>query len=110
MNSLNSKLKSFKDAIKSIDHDQIYHYEAADRSDRYIVWAETGPGDDLRTNNSIDEQVIAGIIDLYTHVEFDDLVDQIQKALDDHNISFALSDIQYENESKYIHYSWDWQM
>ena len=111
MNSLNSKLKRFSDALNSIDFDEIYHYDAGtSKTKRYIVWTEEGEGTSDYSNNHLANQVIQGSVDLYTTEEFDDLIDEIQKAMDTDWIAFTLLAVQYETETGFIHYTWKWEV
>lgn len=83
-----------------------FHYFAYKKPDKYIVWAEdteasSGHGDNKKTN-----QVIQGTIDYFTKTEFDTNVDLIQEKLTQAEIAYKLSSIQYEEETRYIHYEW----
>jgi hypothetical protein len=84
----------------------VTHYTASKQPNKYIVWAEDGQADSLWTDGRIQEQAIQGTIDYFTKTENDPNVDRIQNALDDADISFRLNSIQYEDETKYIHYEW----
>lgn len=111
MKSLISKIKKFNDAIKSISIDDVYHYDASTSSShRYVVWAEETESDSLDLNNHLDEQIIKGSVDLFTNKEFDSLVDEIQETMDNNDISFSLFNVQYETETGYIHYTWNWEV
>jgi hypothetical protein len=52
------------------------------------------------------EQAIQGTIDYFTKTKDDPNLDAIQSALNDAEISFRLSAIQYEEDTRYIHYEW----
>lgn len=109
MNSLISKISKFHEAINQVSIDDIYHYDASTcRSDRYIVWEEVAQSDSNHLNNRLDEQAIEGTVDFFTKTEFDILADEIQEKLANSGISFSLFNIQYETETQYIHYTWNW--
>ena len=110
MKSLTEQLKTIYQALTAINGAKVYHYEkpAAVKAP-YIVWMENGEGDSYHTNNHKDEQVIAGAVDLYTKTEFDPLVDSIQAALDG-VCAWRLDSVMYEDETKLIHYSWDFEV
>lgn len=109
MKSLISKTKKMHEAMNQVSINAIYHYDATtNKSDRYIVWAENSQSDSNYLNNHLDEQAIQGTIDLYTKKEFDDLADEIQDKMIDNGISFSLFDVQYERETHFIHYTWNW--
>ena len=90
--------------------DNVGHYEALKQDDDYIVWAEDGGGDQLNADNAMQEQVITGMVHLYTRTENSPLVSAIQNAMKSAKISFSLSAVQYEDSTKYIHYSWDFEV
>lgn len=71
---------------------------------------ETGEGESLHLNNQKDEQTIEGTIDLFTTIEYDHIIDDIQRVLNEKDISFVLSDVQYEEENDIIHYTWEWEL
>lgn len=98
-------LEQVKQALLTVS-DKVYHYEAMKERGNYIVWAEDGGGAQLNADNSIQQQAIQGTIDYFTREESDSLVDEIQKALKNAKISFSLNSVQYEDETKYIHYEW----
>lgn len=110
MKSLNDTLKTIYEALCGIQGANVFHYEkpAAVKAP-YIVWAEDGEGESFHTNNHKAEQVISGSVDLYTLEEFDDLVDDIQEALDE-VCAWRLDAVQYEDETKLIHYSWNFEV
>lgn len=89
--------------------DNVGHYEALKQDDDYIVWAEDG-GDQLNADNAMQEQAITGKVHLYTRTEYSPLVSAIQNAMKSAKISFSLSAVQYEDSTKYIHYSWDFEV
>jgi hypothetical protein len=84
----------------------VSRYTTNKQSNRYIVWAEDGQADSLWADSRVQEQVIQGTIDYFTKTENDPNVDAIQTALNDAEISFRLNSVQYEDETKYIHHEW----
>lgn len=110
MKNLNSKLKKFAELLRYTSTNEIYHYDATGgKGDRYIVWQEEGESDSLFLDNQHDEIVIKGSLDIYTKIEFDDLVDEIIDLFNAKGISFNIINIEYETNSSYIHYSFDWE-
>lgn len=107
--TLNEKLKKLRDVLKQLDID-VYHYDAMNATDEYIVWAESGESGSMNADNEKDEQSIAGTIDLYTQKEYNPIVDELQKKLNENVISFVLSSVQYEDETKLIHYEWEFEI
>ena len=110
MKSLNNLLQTVYQALTQINGAKVYHYEkpAAVRAP-YIVWSERGEGDSMHSNNHKEEQVISGVVDLYTLTEFDALVDSVQTALDG-VCAWRLDSVMYEDDTKLIHYSWDFEV
>lgn len=110
MKSLNQQLQTIYEVLTSISGAKVYHYEkpAAVRAP-YIIWSERGEGDSMHSDNHKEEQVITGAIDLYTLTEFDPLVDLIQSALDG-VCAWRLDSVMYEDDTKLIHYSWDFEV
>jgi hypothetical protein len=74
------------------------------------VWAETGESDSFNADNGKKEQVIEGTMDFYTETEFDPLFDEIQSVLDEMCCGWVLDSVQYEDSTKLIHYTWNWEM
>jgi hypothetical protein len=74
------------------------------------VWAETGESDSFNADNGKKEQVIEGTMDFYTETEFDPLFDEIQSVLDEMCCGWVLDSVQYEDSTKLIHYSWNWEL
>lgn len=110
MKSLNSKLKEFAELLRYTSTNEIYHYDATgDKGDRYIVWQEEGESDSLFLDNQHDEIMLKGSLDIYTKVEFDNLVDEIIDLFYKNVVSFNLISVEYETNSSYIHYSFDWE-
>lgn len=106
---MQSKLKSIREVLKKIT-DNVWHYEAMDQPDKYIVWAEDSEGNSVEGDNKKINQSIRGTIDYFTKEEFDQNVDKIQEALREKGISFYLNSVQNESEydsgSGYVHYEW----
>ena len=86
--------------------DNVYHYYAWSKPDKYIVWAEDSEGDSVHADNQKQIQAIQGTIDYFTKDEGDPNVEKIQKAMNNNEISWRLNSIQYEEETEYIHYEW----
>ena len=103
----NQKLQSVKTALTGISKLKVYHYFApAGHPDPYVVWQETGEDSSLEADNVKASYALTGSIDLYTKTEFDPFIDSIFLALNTAGIGFALESVQYEDDTKYIHYTW----
>lgn len=98
-------LDKVRDALLTVS-ENVGHYEVLKKNDQYIVWAEDGEGSAIAGDNVKLEQSIQGQIHYFTRKESDPNVEEIQKALRMAKISFYLDAVQHEDETKYIHYSW----
>ncbi len=88
----------------------VYHLEAHEQADRYIVYAEDGQADSLWADGKMQEQAIQGTIDYFTKTEFDPIIKEIQKALNDAGVSWRLNSVQYETDTRFQHYEWIWEI
>lgn len=86
------------------------HYEAFEKTDKYIVYAEDGQADAIHGNNRMQAQVLTGTVDYFTRTEYDANVLAIQKAMSDAGIPWRLNSVQYEPNTGYIHWEWVWEM
>jgi hypothetical protein len=87
----------------------VSHYEALGADAPYIVWAEDGETDALVADDRKISQAIGGTVDFYTFIENDPVFSAIQAALNDAEISWSLNSVQYEDDTKLIHFEWLWQ-
>lgn len=102
---MQSSLNKIKTVLLAVS-DNVFRYEALDKPDKYIVWAEDREGSSVEADNFKINQSVQGTIDYYTKSENDSKVDDIQEALKAAEISFYLNSVQYEDETGYIHYEW----
>lgn len=86
----------------------VFHYEADGQGDRYVVWAEQSESDAFYADNGKRERTIQGSIDYFTKDadDNDETPDKIEAALSDAHIIFSLNSVQYEDETKLVHYEW----
>ena len=103
------KLTDLRDALLEVTQDT-FHYEATHKPDKYIVWAEDTEADSLNADDRKEEQVIQGTIDYFTKTEYDANVKLIQEKLNSIEISWRLNSIQYEEDTKFIHYEWIFEL
>jgi hypothetical protein len=90
--------------------DFTYHYLKPERVlAPYAVWQEQSEKD-FHSDNSKSERVLEGIIDFYTLIENDPKLDLIEEAMETIQATWALVTVLYENETKLIHYSWEWSI
>ena len=79
------------------------------QSDRYFVWQEDG-SNDLAANNAHAEGAVTGVTDLYTKLEFDPWKDAFEASLDRMEIAWYLNSVQFEEDTGFYHWSWDWEV
>lgn len=80
------------------------------QSDRYFVWQEDG-ANDFEADDLHAESAVTGTTDLFTKQEFDPWKDAFEAALDaDGTIAWSLNSVQYEEDTGFIHYEWEWQV
>lgn len=104
------RYETVKDALLDVLPKKVYHFDAPEKvKPPYIVWAEDGQGQIIRADNRLGSQVIEGTIDYFTIHEYDDTFLKIQRALDNHGISYRFNSCQYEKDTKLIHFEWVWQ-
>ena len=100
-----SSLEAVKDALLTVT-DNVGHYTAWDDSDRYVVWAEDSEVEQSVADNWKQGGTIEGTIDYFTKTEDDENIELIPQALNHAGIAFELNTVQYEEETRFIHYEW----
>ena len=88
--------------------EQVSHLEKLE-SARYFVWAETG-ANDLMAGGGHAERAVSGTTDLFTKVEFDPWAEALEDSLSRYGIAWSLVSVALEEETGFIHYSWDWEV
>ena len=87
--------------------EEVSHGERV-KSQRYFVWQEDG-ADDFEADGIHAEKAMTGTTDLFTKQEFDPWRDDLEAAFDaDPDITWSLISVQYERETGYWHYEWEW--
>lgn len=84
-------------------------HRARMQSERYFVWQEDGRSD-LTADNVHGERAVTGFTDLFTKQEFDPWAAELEKSFDAAGIAWRLRDVQYEPETGFVHYTWDWEV
>lgn len=110
MKSLQSKLKSLRDTLNTVSA-SVYHYKKPKTVKApWIVWQEDGEAQSFNGENHKAEQQVHGTIDCYTLEEYDDLLDEVQEALNGAEVGWSLLSVQYEDETNLIHYEWEFNL
>ena len=103
--TLQNRLKAVGTALATEMGNKVYHYtKPANAKAPYAVWAEEG-GDTFHAGNRNAEVSVTGTIDIYSKDEFDDLFYAPPTALDG-IATVELNSVQYEEETKLIHYEY----
>ena len=100
-----SSLEAVANALLTVT-ENVGHYTAWDDSDRYVVWAEDMESAQLVADNYKPWHTIEGTIDYFTRNEDDENIGKIPQALNHAGIWWALNSVQYEDETRFIHYEW----
>ena len=100
-----SSLEAVKGALLTVT-DNVGHYTAWDDSDKYIVWAEDTESGQLLADNYKPGNTIEGTIDYFTKTEDDENIPKIPQALNHAGIWWYLNSVQYEDDTRFIHYEW----
>ena len=79
------------------------------QSDRYFVWQEDG-ANATAADDGHGERAVTGTTDLFTRQEFDPWADQLEQALSRAGISWYLNSVQYEEDTRFWHYEWVWEV
>lgn len=106
-------LKDFGLALRSLDVAtpyNTYHYWRPMMQTPFLVWQETGEANGLSADNKKAEVVMGITIDVYTKTEFDPLLDKVYEFLNDRGIPFSMDSVDFEEDTKVIHYRYDCEM
>lgn len=104
---LQSKLEQIGTALASVTTN-CWHYFRPNQNFPCIVWAETGENNSFYSDSKKSEQRVTGVVDAFTKTEYDPMLDGIQTALTNLGLTWTLDVVQYETETKLIHYTWSW--
>lgn len=99
------RLQHIQTALTSIEGLKVYHYWRPKMIAPFCVWQEE-EGSAIWASNHAKELEISGSVDYYTRAEFDPVIDSIQNALNSIECGWNLEDVQYEDDTNLIHYSW----
>ena len=104
-------LDKIRQALLSVTKN-VFHYDtlSPQKPDQYLVWAEDSGGDDVWADDVCTYQAITGTVDYFTRTENDPTIEKIQHALNNADIIWNLNSIQYEKDTKYTHYEWEWEV
>ena len=110
-----NRIKKIREALSELEVCS-YHYTASvDAGNKFIVWSELSEDEALIAGNHKAENVYTGFVDYFTDEEYDEMVDEIEKALNGTEGCIAIIDsIQFGDPSlsddNLIHYTWRWRL
>lgn len=103
-------LQNLKEILLTIT-DDVHHLDSPKGAEPpYIVWAEDGEADSIWSNNKKRHRVDEGTIDYFTTTEYDATVELIEQTLSDAGVSNKINSIQYDKNTRTMHYEWVWQI
>lgn len=110
MTSLN-KITKIRDALTGIEGLTVYHYWRYVENAGTCIWQEDTEPSALQADLHKREQAIGGTVDYFTQTEYDPMTDAIQDALNQiESCKWNLDDVQFEEETHFIHYTWRWRI
>lgn len=112
MTSLQNRLEPLGVALATVT-ENCYHYwrSAPAGVKKYIIWAEDGEQNSFNADNCKQRQGLSGTIDYFTLEEYDENIDAIQDVLNEYEgLSWLLNSVQYEEDTKFIHYEWSFNL
>lgn len=98
------------DAIASLeDHDYKFAHFAWSHAPEgdYGTWGED-TGNEFKVGNVVAEQVMNGFLDFFTRDDSGMPQYDIQDAMTEEGVVWHLDAVQYENDTGYIHYTWEY--
>ena len=101
------RLDKIRDALLTVGV-PVDRYEAAQRPDKYIVWAEDGANVHYADGRA-SEMAWTGTVDYFTKTEEDPNIELIWQALEA-VCACALNSVQYEDDTKFLHYEFTWEI
>lgn len=112
MISMTQTLTEIYEALNAISGLKVFHYAKPEKTKApYLVWTETGEGDSFYADMKKAELVLQGDCDYFTQTEFDENIDAINDALNGiANLRWQILSVQYEDDTKLIHYQWQWEI
>lgn len=109
MISLQSKLQQIGAKLATVTTHCVHYYRHPTALP-FLIWQESGEGVSFHADNGKREQTISGTVDVFTQTEFDTVLDDVQDALEDLGLAWSLNSVQYEEDTKLIHYEWIWEV
>ena len=104
--SVQDKLSKVGAALYAKLGSNVYHYWRPVKTAPMCIWQEDAEGGSLHMDRTAREQAITGTVDYFTQTEYDANIDKVQEALNDFASNWKINSVQYEEDTKLIHYEW----
>ena len=105
MKYLTQLLEGPKEAFEKLNY--VYHYRRPEnKTAPYAVWTESDD-DAFNGDNARGERTLNGTLDFFAKAECDE-IDDLEAAMESFGASWALTGVQFEEDTNLIHYSWSW--
>ena len=102
-------LQEFKDLLSAVTPN-VYHYrQPKGVTAPWVTWAEQSRSG-LFGGDRREAYADHGVVDLFTKAEWDPLVAAIETMFCEAEVAFELEMIQYEEDTKLIHYTWSFEV
>lgn len=98
-------LREFRDMLLTALPGKVFHNEAYQQSDNYLVWYEVGKKS-LRADNKTAENCHRIAVDYFTKKEYDEFPAELEVIFEDNEIAYDDVEIMYEEDTNYTHYAW----
>lgn len=98
-------LREFRDILLTALPNKVFHNEAYQQSDNYLVWYELG-NKNLRADNKTAEKCHRIAVDYFTKKEYDEFPAELEIVFDENGIAYDDIEIMYEDDTNYTHYAW----
>ena len=110
--SIQQSLQAFGTGLATLGSSSynVYHYYRPMMQAPFVVWAEDSETDDFHADNQKAEVVMAINVDVYTATEFDTLLDDVFNYLNEKQMPFTISSVDYEETTRLIHYSFSTEL
>ena len=107
MISIQDKIQKVGTALaEELGDDIVFHYWRPITTAPVCIWQEDSESNSLRMDRIEREQAISGTVDYYAQEEYDPNVDAVQTALNASCSNWSINSVQYEDDTKLIHYEW----
>lgn len=106
---LQQNLKKINDMHRSLGCPTFHYWRPVKGEQHWCIWYEEGEANSFHGDDHKAEQNIQGRTHVYTHVEYDPVLDSVQGMLDELCLSWALNSVQFEENTNTIHYEWIWE-